>query len=520
MAIATEKFQVKKPARNGELITVPDPEQAQRDFDANINNIFSSDVTILERPLSELRKEIQAQICQALAVPESKYYITVGHQPVFHHCGILAKYFLAQYLAENSQGRVYNFIIDTDTIDPVLALPGKDSNGNSINNIPLLVDHGLLPAEYQPSPSPWELKRLKDIFSSEYITPRYEKAAEQLIVDIENSSKTAQTISELISMINLNYAESLGLKRYDIPSSVLSETPGYMLFIYHLISNPETTWDNYNRAIAEFEKIEHQHRSPIPALKQIDDMLEMPFWITSAGYQRMPMYINKVDKSICYEREKGQFIHIKLPGGYQQLRDTILSSKIRIRPKAVTFTAFTRLFFADYFIHGIGGAYYDRITDLFIQNQFSIEPPAFACASATVQPDFDTDITVERAEKELNKAISKLRDFESNPQRYVSFADNTVEVADLLKQKMILIEKNQTLRDARGPKHEREVIFNEIKDINATVCEMMPDIREKIEEEIKKAKKQLKSAQASQYRELFFGLFAPDQLNKIFANSI
>ena len=48
---------------------------------------------------------------------------------------------------------------------------------------------------------------------------------------------------------------------------------------------------------------------------------------------------------------------------------------VRIRPRALTLTLWARLCLSDLFIHGIGGAKYDRITDQLIRCYFGIEPP-------------------------------------------------------------------------------------------------------------------------------------------------
>ena len=46
----------------------------------------------------------------------------------------------------------------------------------------------------------------------------------------------------------------------------------------------------------------------------------------------------------------------------------------KIRPRAITTTMFSRLFFSDVFIHGIGGAKYDTITDEIIKRILRYRP--------------------------------------------------------------------------------------------------------------------------------------------------
>jgi hypothetical protein len=56
----------------------------------------------------------------------------------------------------------------------------------------------------------------------------------------------------------------------------------------------------------------------------------------------------------------------------------------RLSPRALTLTMFLRLFIADQFVHGIGGARYDQVLDKLISMHFGIEPPEFAVATATM----------------------------------------------------------------------------------------------------------------------------------------
>src|SRR5438270_9519718 len=54
-----------------------------------------------------------------------------------------------------------------------------------------------------------------------------------------------------------------------------------------------------------------------------------------------------------------------------------------LRPRALITTMYARLVLSDLFIHGIGGAKYDELTDLIIRRFFGIEPPAYVTATAT-----------------------------------------------------------------------------------------------------------------------------------------
>jgi len=59
------------------------------------------------------------------------------------------------------------------------------------------------------------------------------------------------------------------------------------------------------------------------------------------------------------------------------LKTFLKEKKLKIRPKALLLTLFNRLFISDLFIHGLGGAKYDMVTDEIIIEFFKVEPPHF-----------------------------------------------------------------------------------------------------------------------------------------------
>ena len=75
-----------------------------------------------------------------------------------------------------------------------------------------------------------------------------------------------------------------------------------------------------------------------------------------------------------------------------------------------------RLLVADLFIHGIGGAKYDRVTDDIIRRYFKIEPPGMACVSATLTLDVPAP---EVTQEDLLTAERRLRDIRFKPHRYL-----------------------------------------------------------------------------------------------------
>jgi hypothetical protein len=120
-----------------------------------------------------------------------------------------------------------------------------------------------------------------------------------------------------------------------------------------------------------------------------EDCCEVPFWLDRMDQSRR--------HRACVTCVRGQWV-LRLPDGAEfaldpsadaldavdRLARFLVLHAARLSPRALTLTAFIRLFLADQFVHGIGGGRYDRITDQLIGSWFKIAPPAFSVMTATL----------------------------------------------------------------------------------------------------------------------------------------
>ena len=183
-----------------------------------------------------------------------------------------------------------------------------------------------------------------------------------------------------------------------------------------------------------------------------------------------------------------------------------LTEAYRLRPRALTFTMWARLFLCDCFIHGIGGAKYDQIADLIIQDYFGVEPPQFSCVSATSWLEFPR---YEVHRDDLMRAQHRLRDALHNPQRYVDSGASR----DLIMRRKELIGESLRLRNEAPREHAvRMQTFQDIRSINQQMgafCErQFSDARE----QYSTLDWQLKSNMLANSREYFYCLFSKEQL--------
>ncbi|NBX30146.1 hypothetical protein EBR04_06870, partial [bacterium] len=112
---------------------------------------------------------------------------------------------------------------------------------------------------------------------------------------------------------------------------------------------------------------------------------------------------------------------------------------LRLRPRAILTTLVSRVIVADVFVHGIGGAAYDRITDDIVRRLTGCDPPRHAVVSGTLRlpierafPGFDADDPAAK----LAALQRQIRDLEFHPETFLEpLATQPQAVRDLVQEK-------------------------------------------------------------------------------------
>jgi hypothetical protein len=117
---------------------------------------------------------------------------------------------------------------------------------------------------------------------------------------------------------------------------------------------------------------------------------------------------------------------------------------VRIRSRALTTTLWARLALGDLFLHGIGGAKYDQVTDRIIERFFGFQPPGFMVVSATLLLPIEREPT---SKDDARAVQQQLRDMTYHPERYLEGVDPVA--ADLVAAKQRWIETQPTFDNAR-----------------------------------------------------------------------
>jgi hypothetical protein len=176
-------------------------------------------------------------------------------------------------------------------------------------------------------------------------------------------------------------------------------------------------------------------------------------------------------------------------------------SGVRLRPRALITTMFARLVLSDIFIHGIGGAKYDQVTDALVRRFWAVEPPEFLVATATFKlPVART--TVEP--QDLRRIQRLLRELKFHPELHV---EQTAEVLPLVAEKRRWIEMSV-------PPQQLPARHEAIRRVNARLYATLHARRQQLWTELGELRALLRKQAVLSSREYAFCFFPADRLRE------
>jgi hypothetical protein len=421
--------------------------------------------------------------------------IQTGHEPIFYYPGVWIKNHLTQYLASMLGGVGINMIVDNDACNMgFMHVPVLSENPASVRKVAFVKDKNNVAYEEIVFDDLGTILRFKEevlgllkknIFDEKIKTTieSSQSTFEEFIGRVvECYQKGCIDMVGLLTSARCALEEDFLIDNLEVPVSWICNTEGFYHFLLHMVYEADRFAAIYNEKLAEYRSI-HKIRSkanPLPDLKIAGNLVELPFWIWKAGMQRGKCYMMKEGESIKITNGEDVLVALKKSEGIEKniaRLKTLKESHSKIRPRAITTTIFSRLFFSDIFIHGIGGAKYDTITDEIIREFFRVDPPAFITISATLFLPLDTG---NFDAKTLPVLQYQLKDMSYNPERYASGEiQDDREFIERVKEKQRLIE---TIAVCRGDEKVR--YFNQIKELNKLNLN-------KIEGEFQKKQKEL-----------------------------
>ena len=383
-----------------------------------------------------------------------------GHQPQIFHPGVWLKNFALGALARRHAAQAVNLVIDSDAAQSTaLRVPG---------GTPAQPRADLIPFDRATPAIPFEERSILDreLFAS--FGSRVAAVIGALVPDplidaywplVLRRMAVTDNLGACLAQARHQLEGRWGLETWEIPQSWVCAAESFCWFAAHLLAELPRFRDVYNEAVGEYRRV-YRVRStahPVPDLAAEGPWLEAPLWVwTGENPRRRRLFACRRNNEIALSDRNIWEIALPLPadGDASAAVDRLLQLRqqgVKIRSRALITTLWARLVLGDLFVHGIGGAKYDQVTDLLMERFFGLRPPGVMVLSATLH----LPVAHAHATPADARAIGqRLRELTYHPERYYDGSGSgpagaADDPAELIAAKAQWIGMPQTPQNAR-----------------------------------------------------------------------
>jgi hypothetical protein len=450
--------------------------------------------------------------------------IATGHSPILAHPGVMIKHGLVNSIAKKVKAIGINIVVDNDAChDDCLNIPdinGPDSSVERVEFLPSPYNLYNLAFEDIRYTDSTQLTAFKESVLKVLHSPDMKKTFEDFMNPVISLSKETLGFTDLFTCARHAFLLKFGIGNLEVPVSLISETEPFLNFFLCITANARSFVNIYNAKLAEYRRLKKisSRANPLPDLMEKGYVVELPFWIWSEGESRKSLYASVADNRrisiICEDKIVDYFdfggddnLSCNLSENISRLRD-LISKGIKIRPKAIVNTMYSRVFFSDLFIHGIGGAKYDLITDEIIREFFGVEPPAYATVSATLHLPYKP---FNISSDDVTALKHTIKDMGYNPDKYASG-----EVMEDSGMMSMVSEKRELIDKEAHNSEEKHRAFERLKELNDLMKEKIRPLIEEREKELEDLEKKLMYNSIVTNREYPFCIYPESMLGELF----
>ncbi len=481
MEQASGSRSLRAPQADGQKVIEPPLDVLPQMVAANREQLAHVDYDVQGRSLAELSSSARRALVEKAATYTSQYrdvperfrqvqsfirapFILAGHQPQLFHSGVWYKNFVLGSLARQVDAVPVHLLIDSDLCRSAsIRVPTGTVDDPRVEVVPYDEPSGEVP---------YEERAIRDLDALRSFADRAAALIRPFVSDPLVTSLWPLALDRNPQQSNLGLRLAQGRHAHEeawhndtleLPQSVVCQLPEFAWFVAHLLAHLPRFWSAYNDALAAYRRT-HRLRNrahPVPDLAEADGWLEAPFWIWSADDpRRRPLFAEQSGDELIIADRNSRTFRLAVSGdrdaatAADQLLD-LASRGVKIRTRALTTTLFARVVLSDLFLHGIGGAKYDQVTDRITREFFGFEPPEFAAVSATLRLPVaggQFDGTRDRS------CAEQLRELRFHPERFVEQVGGaalaeTPAIRDVVSAKRHWIGTPKTPQNA----HERHL---------------------------------------------------------------
>jgi hypothetical protein len=519
------------PATDGAVLAQPPLTEVGPLLAANRRRLAEVTGQLLGRPFAGLRRQAQRTAVAAACAymrqagepsppAHDASLLLAGHQPELFHPGVWAKNFALNGLARAHGATPINLVVDNDTAKTtgLLLPPPADSEPNAEDGAPRPI---LVPFDRWAHEVPYEERQVLDeaLFADfpERVTPILSSLGVTPLLpafwaEVRHQAERTPLLGERFAAARRVLERSWGCHNLEVPVSLLCRTEPFAWFVCHLLAHLPRFHAVYNDCLRDYRRLYgiHSRAHPVPDLIVEDGWLEVPLWAWRAEQPRRGRLLARPGKATVELRVGSEsWPAIPMTGAGDPAAAVarwldLDRQGYKVRSRALTNTLYARLFLADLFIHGIGGAKYDELTDEIVRRFYSFEPPGYLVLSATLRLPVPTYPV---HPDDCRRLARQLRDLQCNPQRHLeNGVRSDSQALELAARKADWI--------ARQPQEagERRERFHVLQALTGQLRPYLADREEQVRRKLRQCEYQLGVNAVRQRRDYAFVLFPEAQL--------
>jgi hypothetical protein len=314
----------------------------------------------------------------------------------------------------------------------------------------------------------------------------------------------------------------------ELPISRICETEPFLWFASHVLAQLPRFRECHNRVLEEYRRLNgvRSRNHPVPRLAEVDGWLEAPFWVWQEGeVRRRGVLARQVGREVHLSDGEATFARLRLSPEMDaccavEVLKELPAQGLRFRTRALTTTLFARLCLGDLFVHGIGGAKYDEMTDQIIREFYGLEPPMFLTMSATLHVPLAEPFNTTQEDRLRVERL--LRDLTFNADRHDLGPEADALISE--KHQLIIEQENAqteglTRRERAARRPANRARYERLSQINEQLAALADRQREAATCELEQIDRELLANRLLQSREFSFALYPADVLREFLTGS-
>jgi hypothetical protein len=464
------------------------------------------------RELLESASAFSARLGTGVQQPRgpSDAIVMTGHQPELFHPGVWAKHFLLQRIANDLGATAVDVVVDTDGFASIavtapcmapevrrctqyLAIGTKD-NCFACTAPPAADDVD-------------QFCRTCDQLLSTLPAPAVRRHFGEFCDALGSARVDASNLSELLTFARRRYEAPTGTDYLELPITDLIRGRSFADFVADMALGARRFSEVYNDELGKYRSLNNTRSTaqPFPNLEIGETRVELPLWAIEDG-RRQTVYAQESPTGVRLLR--GERPIVDLPRDGIAAASLLQETHAQIAPKAVALTLFVRVFCCDLFIHGVGGGRYDVVTNGVCRRFYGVEPPSFVVASLTMYlPLGAHNVT----DDELAVARKRLNTLAHNPDSLLGEVQFETE-AEREEAVRLASEKDVLVREIASPDADKKVLGAKIREVNATLAEILLPLREEYTQELTRLEAQRQATEVFTNRGYPYCLWSPEEI--------